>query len=83
MNSSVQCADISEYRAISTSAFLTLTDQIVKIQNVFEPIHFHRYMKENNLSYGLRDDDDAVSKMAEAFGVSTTALAIRLGRVLA
>lgn len=42
----------------------------------------HRYMKENNLSYGLRDDDDAVSKMAEAFGVSTTALAIRLGRVI-
>lgn len=42
----------------------------------------YRYMEENKLRYGLRDDEEAVKKMADDFEVSATALAIRLGNVL-
>lgn len=64
-----------------------------KIQVEVEANHFaaallmprqmiYRYMEEYRLRYGLRDDEKEIQKMAQAFEVSTTALAIRLGNVL-
>ena len=36
-------------------------------------------MEENNLDYGLLQDEDVIEEMAKVFKVSSTALAIRMG----
>jgi Zn-dependent peptidase ImmA (M78 family) len=40
-----------------------------------------KYMEENNLNYGLLQDEDVIDEMAKAFKVSSTALAIRMGTI--
>ena len=40
-----------------------------------------KYMDENNLDYGLLQDEDVIEEMAKAFKVSSTALAIRMGTI--
>ena len=40
-----------------------------------------KYMEENNLDYGLLQDEDVIEEMAKAFKVSSTALAIRMGTI--